>query len=773
MLGRWAAFATACVTIVACSRSNDAERSDAPLNAIAAGLAEGPWEILSNKGETYLPNVFYADASQNQQLMPYALDGHVMIDRLIYPTLGNPNLYTRSDAEDELTVVLRLENTSAASLSFSLVPHAKRAAGDGGIAITPDAVTVKEEPADMPAVLKQRHTVRATFGQAAMKGVPPGLYDVHFTQGATSEYQYNAVQVYATEPDDYDIINVTDTQVAVGSSYGKETRDKLDQFVAYVNASTDPKVRDAAFITFNGDLHNGGSPAGLTESVVATQYSDEAKAIVAALKQLTKPIFLTAGNHDGFVNTGQVPAAISTLSFVTGATLHDVLSSVASPWPNLDLNAYEQWLAATRAQDQLGGAHRDLFGGTFARTAKIEGFAGWKEIPNRNYLLYDGFYQWQKTYGPLYFSWRFGKNAYLSLNSFELRQHKRAGWGMYTVNYGGGVSDTQVKWVDRELARAKVEVTDVVVLAHHDPRGGHTGHDRGYYFEQLDYQSIYQSSINYISAIYLDPKVCKLPAWALTSGQEQSCLHDGLQEWMRPDTELDCDWDQRNPDFTCKQGAAIWTSGTELMKRLSESDQVRTLLLGHTHYNELEILQAGDPLLPATLPTDSASVARFATLEVTNPFRGFAVQQKVYLPLNDFVPQAAPDYDNTVLPLAPLEATYASFATGYSAAVSGWSRTLAPAATGPRELVVLRLVSNSDLADQTSSNGKSAMGFSVLELGQHADLRNFSKPQVNRAHFFINDGSGNFTRYTTIDIDRTARLAAHDGQNPIQRAYSW
>jgi len=38
----------------------------------------------------------------------------------------------------------------------------------------------------------------------------------------------------------------------------------------------------------------------------------------------------------------------------------------------------------------------------------------------------------------------------------------------------------------------------LVVLAHHDPRGGHKGKDPGYYFEQLDYRSIYQSSINYL-----------------------------------------------------------------------------------------------------------------------------------------------------------------------------------------------------------------------------------------------------------------------------------
>ncbi len=43
------------------------------------------------QGRDYLPNVFYADASENEQIMPWAIDGHVQIDRLVYPTLGNPN----------------------------------------------------------------------------------------------------------------------------------------------------------------------------------------------------------------------------------------------------------------------------------------------------------------------------------------------------------------------------------------------------------------------------------------------------------------------------------------------------------------------------------------------------------------------------------------------------------------------------------------------------------------------------------------------------------
>ena len=158
--------------------------------SIAEKLAEKPWEVVSNKGETYLPNVFYADASQNEQVMPWAIGGHVQIDRLVYPTLGNPNLYTKADPADEFVAVLRIEDSayehlgvkpepiSGSSLSrlaikndpetgfaFFLVPRAAREGnteatvpissgnGTGVFRVYPNEVLANPVPTDMPEVL--------------------------------------------------------------------------------------------------------------------------------------------------------------------------------------------------------------------------------------------------------------------------------------------------------------------------------------------------------------------------------------------------------------------------------------------------------------------------------------------------------------------------------------------------------------------------------------------------------------------------------------------
>ena len=805
--------------------SEDAPKpAETPAPEVPPDLTEKPWEVVSNKGETYLPNVFYADASENEQIMPYALDGHVMIDRLVYPTIGNPNLYTKRDADDELVIVLRVEeeafahlgakvepaagsplsrlvvrNDASTGFAFFLVPRKARepntesttaiSSGEGTdvVRIYPNEIFVNPEPADMPPVLKQRKTLRFVFRQGAMAKVPAALYDLRFevkkddelyrpapSAAPVYEYQYNAVRVFETEPDEHSLLNITDTQVSVGDMYDSKTKEKLDEFVQFVNTTNDPAIRTAPFITFNGDLHNGGSPGSLRQRKVAWTYNDEAKSIIAALKYLPTPIFLTTGNHDGYVSTGQVPSEVKKIDTGVGDSLSEVITS-ASPkaWPNFSITAYERFLQETDAADRLGGHHRDIFTGGFARTApKGSSFDSWKEIPReaRNHILYDGFYQWQKTYGPLYYSHRFGKSFYVSVNSFDLRQHRRSGWGMYTVNYGGGVSDVQMSWLARELYRGRVEGSEIVVLAHHDPRGGHKGQDFGYYFEQLEYRSVYQSAINYLVSHAWNSKVCKLPDWALSRDQSDKCVHDGLQEWMRPDPEFDCRWDQRKPDFTC-QDVPPYSSGIELLKLVSANPRARTLLLGHTHYNALEVLQEGDELVPSHFPIERSSAQRFATLEIQNPIRGYSELRREH----DFA-----DYDNHALGIGGIETRFASFVKQYDLSVQGWPRTLSGPAPSPespkagtRELVILRLVSNADLADQTYSDGKSAFGFAVLQVRAKKDARRITEPQVNAATFFVNVGGASYDNIGAIDIDRTARLGEHDPANPIEKLYDW
>ncbi len=777
---------------------------------------ELPWEVVSDQGETYLSNIFYADPSENEQIMPYALAGHVQIDRLVYPTLGNPNLYVKSDPADAFMTVLRIEEGAFAHLKptrkavsrskllqvtleenatnafvFLLVPRnassrlastesnapVPAGAGTETLRITPTRILENPVEDDMPPALQTRKTLRFVFDQKAMKGVPPGLYDVRFelrregklfnlpnqTSGVY-EYQFNALRVFDSTTEEYGIINVTDTQISVGDFFNNKTKDKLEEFAYYMNTTKDARVRNAAFITFNGDLHNGGSPGSLTHKTVATTYAEEAKVIVDTLKTLPHPIFLTAGNHDAFVSTGQVPGAVKTLD---GDVLEQTIQA-ANPkaWPGYKWSDLKAFLASTDAAGLLGGRHLDIVTGGFMRGPGDTFSAAWREVPrqDRNMILYDGLYQWQKTYGPLTSSWIFGGNRYVNVNTSDLRQHRRSGWGMYTVNYGGGVSASQIAWVDRELARARTKREDVILLGHHDPRGGHGAKDLGFYFQQLDYRGIQQSAVNYLLGKVFNPIVCRLPSWAISDTQGQSCLHDGLQEWMRPDWELDCKWDERAANGKCDpklfdpllgdKSKRFYFSAFEMISRISQNPEVRTVLLGHTHWNSLEMMQAGDELVPSRLPDGSATV--FASLEVQNPVRGFAFQG------------GGSEYDEKALSAGAVGKNNPEFWKTYEASAAASIIKLGGQA---RELAVLRLTSNADLTAQRH-NGNTMLGFSALTLSKKADRRGYPRAQINAVAYFINSGSLKFDPVKEVPIDRNVRLGARDVDNPLRALFT-
>jgi len=725
-----------------------------------------------------VPNVFYAEASENEQIMPLTIDGRHVIDRLVYPTIGNPNLFVRSENGESFLTVMRLEKELLAHLSprmepagngglmrlelteserdrlaFYLVERGARAAatdsngtvspGPGVIAVRPSALIVHVIADDMPEPFKARWTVRALFDREAMKAVPAGLYDVRMevlrdgsiatAPNGSSAYEahYNALRVFDRPL--ASIVNVTDTQVSVGTAFEDKTLAKLREFVARVNASTDPTVRDAAFITFNGDLHNGGSPEIVSPSAVANTYRREAEAILATLKELRLPIFLTLGNHDGYASTGHAPALFqSRIADFFGASLHDAVDDVAkrAEWPGFDWRDYERYLGETK--NQMGGKHVDIFSGAHVRRPATTFAEGWLPLDRaqRNMVLYDGVHQWQRTYGPTYASWHFGKTRFVNLDSYDLRQHRRTGWGMYTVNYGGGLSKVQLDWATRELDRAEAASDDVVLVAHHDPRGGHQGKDYPFYFEQLEYTGIDQSFGNYLGAEVFGKTFCKrAPSWAQSDERKESCLHDGLQEWMRPD-----------PDFDREDDGRSWYSGFAMIDAIYKHPRVRTVLLGHTHFNSLEILGAGDALVPSSVRLDPTTTASY---EVANPLRAHSRPNH---------PAAAQAIATATQELAELD----------KAAGQLTGRGLEGDA---RELVVLRLTSNADLTDQ-KQGGRAMYGFATLGLSKRDG---YDAPQINDVTFFINDG-GRFEAVQRVAIDRRRRIgnAATDPANPLR-----
>ncbi len=644
---------------------------------------------------------------------------------------------------------------------------------DKVIPITASAVWAYGQPAAMPVELKTRKKFKLIYDQAAIDEVSEGFYDIRMEvvkdgKVIEYEYQYKAVRIF-DKPEAYqtnhDIINVTDSQISLGNkkilsgfTFKQQTHDRVIQFVEYLNSVIDKKqdlspaemkIQNSAFITFNGDVHNGGSPKNLMPSKLALTYQLEAQAIIKILRDLPIPIFLTIGNHDGYMNTGVVPAnnvaqkymnnvarqtigknntedfvnnylnyidEITTENTPGGKEVDVHMGSVFTIKPKYKklLNAHLSINEITRVAERMNAAILKLYaenvdlkdelnqkltevsssGQSISKLTRMEALVeeielallnkkihlqnitrnalnekkykiikearverkkfyaarqyerrpetyaeNWLRVSDsrRNYVLYDGINQWRRTYGPTYQSWGIGNNLYVNVNSYELRQHMRAGYGMYTVNYGGGVSQSQMDWIKRAVREN--DKREVVLLTHHDFRGGHKNVGHGYFVRQVPYKGMGDVAVKYALGEVILPKVCSsAPEAVLTANTDiaLSCLQDGLQEWMQAEEKFDCaedlkyhageEWVDGNLVAQPKMDASdplvgtcdLMTmqfdrarhplySGYQLIHLLATNKNIKTYIIGHTHYNTLEVMQPGQALIKDTIILDATS----------------------------------------------------------------------------------------------------------------------------------------------------------------------
>jgi hypothetical protein len=230
---------------------------------------------------------------------------------------------------------------------------------------------------------------------------------------------------------------------------------------------------------------------------------------------------------------------------------------------------------------------------------------------------------------------------------------------------------------------------------------------------------------------------------------------------MRADAEFDCVEDYRGADGFCHYDgrtdangnpAHPWYSGYATIDKLAIHPSVRTFMMGHTHYNSLEILQAHQEIVPGSVTLDSKTAAR---LEAENPVRAGAM---------------SPDGDSTTLTSDGIEEEHGNFVLNLTADGHNFHRTLVPGPSGKRELLILRTTSNADLTSQ-KYNGKAMMGFATLEVAPSSDARSFSLPQINQVKFYLND-AGNFEVVRTVRFDRTATVHTSDGDNPVNGLFT-
>jgi hypothetical protein len=211
------------------------------------------------------------------------------------------------------------------------------------------------------------------------------------------------------------------------SQYHIDNHICLQRFIERVN------LLNVAWVALIGDICDNGVKgwknllrlaAGAHSGPVTHYYGKEYQLSHQLLRNLRHPVVMVPGNHDG-------------------------------------MSAYRQYDEGTRSS---------VFTGPDAL----------------NTTEYDGLHHFRRTFGPLYFGFDWAGTRYLCNNTFELTRNQRLGYHAIVANWGGWMRPDQLLWVKREFETAKDR--RMVMLMHHDPRGGSEGLELGHYHHIRPYE---------------------------------------------------------------------------------------------------------------------------------------------------------------------------------------------------------------------------------------------------------------------------------------------
>jgi len=220
----------------------------------------------------------------------------------------------------------------------------------------------------------------------------------------------------------------------------------------------------------------------------------------------------------------------------------------------------------------------------FTAVGNHDGFASYKALNRKstetNYrysntligkesqpVLYDGKHFWRKTFGPLYYSFDFGKWHFVVLDTYEFRRFFRNGYGFLVPNHGGWMTRQQIGWLEMDLYAAARANKKIIMIGHHDPRGGAKG-------------------------MFLhDPKLRRIRRQVLPFREEMRHSYIQMGEnpyyashgWASVESDV--------PGHTRPDG--FFDSAAELLKLIRQYP-VTHFLLGHEHSDYSDVVAYGD-----------------------------------------------------------------------------------------------------------------------------------------------------------------------------------
>ncbi|MBI4616600.1 MAG: metallophosphoesterase [Planctomycetes bacterium] len=98
-------------------------------------------------------------------------------------------------------------------------------------------------------------------------------------------------------------------------------------------------------------------------------------------------------------------------------------------------------------------------------TTKVYQYRGIRALPK------DGLEYWRRYFGPLYYSFDFGRYHFVAVNSYSGEPSRRESVNIVVLNYGGEVDREQMEWLSRDLAAATAAGKQSILFMHHNPRG--------------------------------------------------------------------------------------------------------------------------------------------------------------------------------------------------------------------------------------------------------------------------------------------------------------
>jgi len=198
-------------------------------------------------------------------------------------------------------------------------------------------------------------------------------------------------------------------------------------------------LTEVSFVLFAGDLADasmGSDPVRVVFNFFGlwpptSPYKDENRALAQELRRFGKPFVAVPGNHDGYVG---YHGLVNFFFGLKGSRALDVV------------NDYIPLLIRPPMPPEL------------------------RSVPR-----YDGLAEWKYSFGPTSYAFGFRGQTFVGLNSYNLTQRERSGSGGVVFNWGGGVREEDVDWLEDALDQLPVDKELASPLGflymHHDPRG--------------------------------------------------------------------------------------------------------------------------------------------------------------------------------------------------------------------------------------------------------------------------------------------------------------